>query len=263
MSEMSEEMSSIVSTDQGDMLMSGVEEMQDKEPQTETEPTTSASGRMGRGKKSTISESFVDPFDVSIDETIDPTDDYDHIDLSYYDGDPDYEPSFNVTIQSHGIDMEDFPSDHSEFDDRSDEDTSPNIQEQGESGVTRVRSMPFWSCRIQVVLTAPSQTTASQWRPAYIGLHTDVRKQLQQIALFAKMLRLKIVSSSTFFKIQRHYLVPCVDEYWLSHQQEILTKYQDKEIVILGSNVTVVTVPVGQSTVLYTFVFVQHAFYVI
>ncbi|XP_070554271.1 uncharacterized protein [Ptychodera flava] len=55
-----------------------------------------------------------------------------------------------------------------------------------------------------------------------------------KIALFAKMLRLKIVSSSTFFKIQRHYLVPCVDEYWLSHQQEILTKYQDKEIVILG-----------------------------
>ncbi|XP_070543401.1 uncharacterized protein [Ptychodera flava] len=55
-----------------------------------------------------------------------------------------------------------------------------------------------------------------------------------KIALLAKMLRLKIVSSSTFFKIQRHYLVPCVDEYWLSHQQEILTKYQDKEIVILG-----------------------------
>ncbi|XP_070548070.1 uncharacterized protein [Ptychodera flava] len=55
-----------------------------------------------------------------------------------------------------------------------------------------------------------------------------------KIALFAKIMNLGFVSKSTYYKIQKHYLVPCIDEYWLSHQHQVLEKYKDKEIVILG-----------------------------
>ncbi|XP_077978404.1 uncharacterized protein LOC144433886 [Glandiceps talaboti] len=55
-----------------------------------------------------------------------------------------------------------------------------------------------------------------------------------KIALFANMLNLKVVSASTFHRIQKHYLIPCIDEYWLQHQEDILSKYKDKSIVVLG-----------------------------
>ncbi|XP_070545555.1 uncharacterized protein [Ptychodera flava] len=55
-----------------------------------------------------------------------------------------------------------------------------------------------------------------------------------KIHLFAKMLNLKIVSKATFHKIQKHYLVPSIDEYWLKHQQNMIDKHKDKNLVVLG-----------------------------
>ncbi|XP_077866396.1 uncharacterized protein LOC144354122 [Saccoglossus kowalevskii] len=63
------------------------------------EPTNSSATGNERNQeyrrrvKKTLSQSFVDPFDLSIDVTFDEDDLDNHID------DPDYEPSFNITIQ--------------------------------------------------------------------------------------------------------------------------------------------------------------------
>jgi hypothetical protein len=42
----------------------------------------------------------------------------------------------------------------------------------------------------------------------------------QKITLLAKALNLPILSISTFYKIQRTYVVPGIDQFWLQCQQE-------------------------------------------
>jgi hypothetical protein len=42
----------------------------------------------------------------------------------------------------------------------------------------------------------------------------------QNITLLAKALNLPILSISTFYKIQRTYVVPGIDQFWLQCQQE-------------------------------------------
>jgi hypothetical protein len=40
--------------------------------------------------------------------------------------------------------------------------------------------------------------------------------------MFSKFLQLSILSQTTFSKIQRTYLVPSIDQYWVEHQDGIL-----------------------------------------
>ncbi|XP_062612144.1 uncharacterized protein LOC134273936 [Saccostrea cucullata] len=56
----------------------------------------------------------------------------------------------------------------------------------------------------------------------------------QKIDLFAKVLGLPILSSSTFFKIQRTYIVPSVDHHWTSHLDSVLEEFRGKEVVVFG-----------------------------
>ncbi|XP_070571769.1 uncharacterized protein [Ptychodera flava] len=55
-----------------------------------------------------------------------------------------------------------------------------------------------------------------------------------KVKLLAKMLNLRVLSADVFYRIQRHYLVPCIDGYWLQHQQEFLSKYEGKDVILLG-----------------------------
>lgn len=55
-----------------------------------------------------------------------------------------------------------------------------------------------------------------------------------KIQLFARFLKLRIVSSTSFNLIQRTYLVPSVDEHWAEHQTEVLSEFEGKEVTILG-----------------------------
>ncbi|XP_052715271.1 uncharacterized protein LOC128188330 [Crassostrea angulata] len=56
----------------------------------------------------------------------------------------------------------------------------------------------------------------------------------QKISLFAKFLNLPAISSTTFHKIQRTYLIPSIDDFWLEKQEETINLFRGQELVILG-----------------------------
>ncbi|CAC5358179.1 unnamed protein product [Mytilus coruscus] len=58
----------------------------------------------------------------------------------------------------------------------------------------------------------------------------------QKIELFCKILGLPTLNSSTFNKIQRSYIVPSIDDYWLKYLEDIYTEFCRKEIVVLGDS---------------------------
>ncbi|CAG2210930.1 unnamed protein product [Mytilus edulis] len=58
----------------------------------------------------------------------------------------------------------------------------------------------------------------------------------QKMELFCKILGLPILNSSTFSKIQKSYIVPSIEEYWLKHLEDIYTEFSRKEIVVLGDS---------------------------
>ncbi|KAK3085827.1 hypothetical protein FSP39_009247 [Pinctada imbricata] len=49
-----------------------------------------------------------------------------------------------------------------------------------------------------------------------------------------KFMNMPIVSPSSFYKMQRTYLVPSIDEYWLEQQKIVLDEFRNKDIVVLG-----------------------------
>jgi hypothetical protein len=61
----------------------------------------------------------------------------------------------------------------------------------------------------------------------------------KKISMFSKFLQLPILSQTTFNKIQRTYLVPSIDQYWVEHQDGILELFIGKDVVILGKYVTI------------------------
>lgn len=56
----------------------------------------------------------------------------------------------------------------------------------------------------------------------------------QKLALFASFWKLPFLSSSSFWKIQRTYVVPSIVEIWESHQSEVLDEFRGKDLVLLG-----------------------------
>ena len=61
----------------------------------------------------------------------------------------------------------------------------------------------------------------------------------KKISMFSKFLQLSILSQTTFSKIQRTYLVPSIDQYWVEHQDGILKLLIGKYVIILGKYVTI------------------------
>nr|XP_022309859.1 uncharacterized protein LOC111115422 isoform X3 [Crassostrea virginica] len=56
----------------------------------------------------------------------------------------------------------------------------------------------------------------------------------QKLSLFAKFLKLPILSVSSFTKIQRTYVIPTIEEIWTKHQNEILENFRGSDVVLLG-----------------------------
>lgn len=66
----------------------------------------------------------------------------------------------------------------------------------------------------------------------------------QKVAHFEKFLRLPFVCATTFSKIQKTYLIPAGDEYWCSHQENILANFRGRDIAILGNCATIQYAPI-------------------
>ena len=56
----------------------------------------------------------------------------------------------------------------------------------------------------------------------------------QKIATLSKFLKLAIVSSSTFYKIQRTYRIPSIDRFWIQEQESVISQLRDQEVILLG-----------------------------
>ena len=63
-----------------------------------------------------------------------------------------------------------------------------------------------------------------------------------KFVLQAKFMKLPIVSSSTFHKMQRTYLIPTIDLYWEESQDQTLQDFEGKETVVLGREALYTTV---------------------
>ena len=58
----------------------------------------------------------------------------------------------------------------------------------------------------------------------------------KKVDLFAKFLKLPILSASTFYKIQKTYLIPAIDNFWVDHQDAVLAEFIGVNTVILGES---------------------------
>lgn len=85
-----------------------------------------------------------------------------------------------------------------------------------------------------MVFATTSKQAGPQWRCVAFSSTTGLWKQLPKIALFAKFLKLPILSSSSFVKIQRTYVTPSIEEIWTNHQNETFEEFRGKDIVVLG-----------------------------
>ncbi|XP_055997869.1 uncharacterized protein LOC125647150 [Ostrea edulis] len=56
----------------------------------------------------------------------------------------------------------------------------------------------------------------------------------QKILTMAKFLKLTILSSSTFHRIQITYLVPSIDKFWTDQQDAIIDEFRDQDLIVLG-----------------------------
>jgi hypothetical protein len=56
----------------------------------------------------------------------------------------------------------------------------------------------------------------------------------QKISTLAKFLKLPILSSSTYHRIQRTYLVPSIDSFWLSQQDDVIRGFQNRDVIVMG-----------------------------
>ncbi|KAG6936554.1 hypothetical protein G0U57_012319 [Chelydra serpentina] len=50
----------------------------------------------------------------------------------------------------------------------------------------------------------------------------------------ANFMKLTFVSASTFFRMQRHFIVPTIESFWCRMKQHILEELHGKEVVIMG-----------------------------
>ena len=56
----------------------------------------------------------------------------------------------------------------------------------------------------------------------------------QKMFTLATFLKLPLLSSSTFHRIQRTYIVPSIDRFWMQQQEDVLSEFQDKDLIVLG-----------------------------
>ena len=54
-----------------------------------------------------------------------------------------------------------------------------------------------------------------------------------EISLLAKCMNLTFVSNTTFLRVQKHYALPVVRDFWKEIQQKNIERYQEQKIPIL------------------------------
>lgn len=59
----------------------------------------------------------------------------------------------------------------------------------------------------------------------------------QKISLMDKFMKFPFISKNSFYKIQRTYLIPAVDEFWTEHQDTVFNQFRGRDIIILGKYV--------------------------
>ncbi|CAC5382844.1 unnamed protein product [Mytilus coruscus] len=56
----------------------------------------------------------------------------------------------------------------------------------------------------------------------------------QKVETLAKFFKLPILSSSTFHRIQKTYLVPAIDRFWIQKQDETFREFINTDVIVLG-----------------------------
>ncbi|XP_063405831.1 uncharacterized protein LOC134689792 [Mytilus trossulus] len=236
------------------------------------------------GLEDVNNNSFINPFDISIDM----------IDISQNDddseqtSDEDYEPSFNITLRPSTVDNSE--EQESEDDDPIEGDKSEEAAIDMGPGVKRltignidnfITEQPllvYRDCLLMLANTHTVQLCTMSDCKSLVDLKTETigsafyitwvckgghilnkwcsqpllnrrmhcgdlmltsaivlsGNNFQKIELFCKILGLPLVSSSTFHKMQRSYIVPSIDKFWQKHLDDIYTELQGKEVVVLG-----------------------------
>ena len=82
-----------------------------------------------------------------------------------------------------------------------------------------------------MVLSTSTEYAHACWRLNVSFVYFDFR---QKISTLAKCLKLPFLSSSTFHRIQGTYLVPSIDRFWMQQQEDVLSEFQDKDLIVLG-----------------------------
>lgn len=59
----------------------------------------------------------------------------------------------------------------------------------------------------------------------------------QKVSMMAKFMKFPFISKHSFYKIQRTYLIPAVDEFWTEHQESVFDQVRGIDIIILGKYV--------------------------
>ena len=54
------------------------------------------------------------------------------------------------------------------------------------------------------------------------------------LLLFCSFLGLSFISNSTFFRMQRLFLIPCINEWWNWQRDQLLEEFKNVEVVVCG-----------------------------
>ena len=71
----------------------------------------------------------------------------------------------------------------------------------------------------------------------------------KKIELFSKHLGLHIMSESSFHKIQRSILVPCIEQAWIKHQRTLVDSIRGQKLVLLGKVFFLINISIDLITV--------------
>nr|XP_022344857.1 uncharacterized protein LOC111137607 isoform X2 [Crassostrea virginica] len=238
-----------------------------------------------RPSKAKECNSFINPFDLSIDVT--------EVEGSKWtddEEDENYVPSFNITLRE-GLKMTDLHDEDEDSEDEAEESEKPEIDASLGTTCNQVKTheemqeflsdhpcitycgqllklanlkMPE-SCTntdcgakvgvvkevvasaVYLIWICQKGHTLHRWCSQPVlnrGVHSgDLMlassvvlsgSNFQKVTMFAKFLQLPILSKSTFYRMQRHYIVPSVREHWIDHQNSVLEDFRGLDLVILG-----------------------------
>ena len=55
-----------------------------------------------------------------------------------------------------------------------------------------------------------------------------------KVEKMANFLRLSFISDSTFYRMQRLYFIPPIDEWWSQQREQLVQEFLDKPVIVCG-----------------------------